>query len=297
MASDALRDLIEHSMNVGVDLDLVQASGGNTSWKSTGTVWVKGSGKCLKDANSQQIFAQINFGELSQNQIISCLDFTPYTIGTITPSIEANFHILIDNPFVTHLHSLAAIALGSMKLSSNDISELCERNNISILPYVRPGVDLAREIIDVQDCQKRILLLESHGVIFSAENTFDLEFKIRNFEKEVLNFIELIPTNENLPNWIDILTQGVLTPDEAVFLGETPFVKSESPIQNLINIKSDGCVNFPEGISQDRKDLALFYVRVAKLIEKKAEINYLTDAEVTSLLRWDKEKLRIAMAK
>jgi hypothetical protein len=56
-------------------------------------------------------------------------------------------------------------------------------------------------------------------------------------------------------------------------------------------------VNFPEGISQDRKDLALFYVRVAKLIEKKAEINYLTDTEVASLLSWDKEKVRIAMAK
>lgn len=297
MGSGAPKELIEHSVKVGTNLDLVQASGGNTSWKSTGTVWVKGSGKCLKDANSQQIFAQINFGELSQSQIISCLDFTPYTIGSITPSIETNFHILIDNPFVTHLHSLAAIAFGSMKLSSDDISELCERNNISILSYVRPGVDLAREVINVQDCQKRILLLENHGVIFSAENTSDLEFKIRNFEKEVSNFIKFIPKNENLPNWIDILTQGVLTPDEAVFLGETPFVKSENPIQNLIYIKSDGCVNFPKGISQDRKDLALFYVRVAKLIEKKAEINYLTATEVSSLLRWDKEKLRIAMAK
>ena len=290
-------DLIKHSASVGGDLDLVQASGGNTSWKSAGTVWVKGSGKRLRDATSQQIFAQINYGELSQNQIITCPDFTPYVVGTVLPSIEANFHILIDRPYVTHLHSLAAIAFGVMKLPSSKYRDMLEGNGVSILPYVRPGVELAGAINAVPDFQNRILILENHGVIFSSDNIADLETKINSFEESILDFIESIPARENLPNWIDILTRGVLTPDEAVFLGANPFVLSENLIPGVITISLDGILNFPEETSQDRRDLALFYVKVAKLIEKKAEINYLPSVEVTSLLNWDKEKLRIAMAK
>jgi len=297
MASAAPKDLIEHSANVGADLDLVQASGGNTSWKSAGTAWVKGSGKRLKDATSELIFAQINYGELSQSQIIECWDFTPYVVGSVTPSIEANFHLLIDKPYVTHLHSLAAIAFGVLKLPFKDYSEICERNSISILPYVRPGVELASAINSVSDFKNRILILENHGVIFSSDSIADLETKIYNFEKAVLNFIESIPVKENQPNWMDILTHGVLTPDEAVFLGATPFLLSENPIPGVITIKLDGTFNFPKEISQDRKDLALFYIKVAKLIEKKSEISYLPKVEVTSLLNWDKEKLRIAMSK
>ena len=297
MASAAPKNLIEHSANVGADLDLVQASGGNTSWKSAGTAWVKGSGKRLKDATSQEIFAQINYGDLSQSQIIACLDFTPYVIGSVSPSIEANFHILIDKPYVTHLHSLAAIAFGVLKLPFSNYSEICERNSISILPYVRPGVELASAISDIPDFQDRILILKNHGVIFASGDIADLETKIGNFEKIFSELIESLPVRENLPNWMDVLAQGVLTPDEAVFLGATPFVQSEDPIPSVITIALDGSLNFRKEISQDRRDLALFYVKVAKLIEKKAEINYIPNVEVTSLLNWDKEKLRIAMSK
>jgi rhamnose utilization protein RhaD (predicted bifunctional aldolase and dehydrogenase) len=297
MSSGAPRELIEHSVKVGSDLDLVQASGGNTSCKSAGTVWVKGSGMRLKDADSQEIFAQIKYGELSPSQIVSCPDFTPYSIGAAAPSIEANFHILIEKTYVTHLHSLAAIAIGVLKLPSKDFSDFCAKNRIAALNYSRPGVELANDISLVPGFNDFILLLENHGVIFSDDNIEKLELNIRSFEKQVSDFISLIPPQDYLPGWIDILTGGVLTPDEAVFLGATPFVKSDEPVPNFINIKSDGTLNFPDGTTQDRIDLAHFYSRVAKLIEHKAEIRYLPKEEVVSLLNWDKEILRIAMSK
>ena len=103
--------------------------------------------------------------------------------------------------------------------------------------------------------------------------------------------------SENYPSWIEILTGGVLTPDEAVFLGNVPFTRSELPLPNMITIKSDGTVIFPEGISSDKVDLANFYVRVAKLIERKTQVRYITSNEVNALVNWDREKLRIAMAK
>jgi hypothetical protein len=54
---------------------------------------------------------------------------------------------------------------------------------------------------------------------------------------------------------------------------------------------------FPDGFSSDRTDLAKFYVRVAKLIEGKTQVSYLPKKEVNELLGWDKEQVRITMAK
>lgn len=296
MTAEALRDLITHSANVGSDIDLVQASGGNTSWKSSDTAWVKGSGKRLKDAEAQNIFSQINFQALTQDLIIECEDFAPFSNGVISPSIETNFHLIIDNPFVTHLHSLSSIALGVLDINNESLRSFYQPRNISTIPYARPGKDLAIKISGTPLFGEHILLLENHGVIFHGASTSILEKDIRIFESDVRKFLTSLPINKNAPDWIEILTSGVLTPDEAVFLGKRPFLKSDSQIPNVITISSNGEISFPDGASQDRIDLALFYVRVAKLIEKKAEIRYLPQAEVDSLLNWDREKLRIAMS-
>jgi hypothetical protein len=99
------------------------------------------------------------------------------------------------------------------------------------------------------------------------------------------------------PDWVEILVSGVLTPDEAVFLGKFPFVKSEVVVSQSIAINKSGNLLFPEGLSNDRVEMANFYARVAKLIGKKTPVSYLPNSEVESLLRWDKEIRRIEMAK
>ena len=81
-----------------------------------------------------------------------------------------------------------------------------------------------------------------------------------------------------------------------MFLGGKPFERSEKVLLNSVGINSNGELLFPEGFTSDRIELARFYVRVAKLIERKTQINYLPEKEVHELLGWDKEKIRIAMA-
>ena len=287
-------DLIKHSASVGGDLDLVQASGGNTSWKSAGTVWVKGSGQRLRDATSQPIFAQINYGELSQNQIITCPDFTPYVVGTVLPSIEANFHIFLRANFITHLHSLGSIAIG-VATRSHEYRSL--NHEVRFVPYARPGVELVNAIFRTEGFADNILILQNHGVIVADQESFEIENKIEKLERDIHEYFEKIPDNDSFPSWIDILTSGVLTPDEAVFLGAKPFVKSEEPFPNSVGINSNGELLFPDGFSSDRTDLAKFYMRVAKLIEKRTQVNYLPEKEVHEILGWDKEQIRIAMAK
>lgn len=294
MDSDRIAELKAHSVRVGSNPDLVQSSGGNTSWKSDKTIWVKGSGKRLKDAVSEDIFSSINDAAITQKGVLTCEDFSNLILNDIAPSIEANFHIFLRSNFVTHLHSLGSIAIG-VATRSDEYRNI--NHEIRFVQYARPGVELVNAIYRTEGFADNILILQNHGVIVSAQESLDIENKIEKLERDIHEFFEKIPKNDSFPNWIEILTTGVLTPDEAVFLGAKPFVKSEEPVPNSVGINSNGDLLFPDGFSSDRTELAKFYMRVAKLIEKKSQVNYLPDKEVHELLGWDKEQIRIAMAK
>ena len=286
--------LRDHSVFVGSNPDLVQASGGNTSWKSGTTVFVKGSGKRLKDALSEDIFSIIEFSSLTEDEIVTCQDFSTLSSNSILPSIEANFHILIKNDFVTHLHSLGAI---SLSVSDESVRSKVRDLDLSFIPYCRPGVDLAQAIRKTVKYQENILVLQNHGVIFSDSSCLQIEKQLERFENSIRNLFESLNELPQFPDWTDILVSGILTPDEAVFLGKTPFIKSDVTPINSIGINNSGQLLFPEDFSNDRVEMAHFYVRVAKMIGKKTRVNYLPSEEVDFLLGWDKEIKRIGMAK
>jgi len=292
--SKILKDLSDHAFRIGLDVNLVQAAGGNTLWIDKGTMLIKASGKRLSDANFENIFCTIDYKTLNKSEIVETEDFSKLAQGVLTPSIETNFHLLISQPYVTHLHSLGSIALG---LIQNDKvrSYLASKKIVSI-PYARPGVALARVIERFENFKSNVLLLKNHGIVFSGESINQIEVLIQNFETESRAFLDSLPLVESLPDWIQILTGGVLTPDEGVFLGKVPFIKSEIPHENSVSINAFGVVVFPKHYSEDRIHMAHFYVRLAKLIEKKTEVSYLESSEVDALLGWDKEIHRIDMA-
>jgi len=294
VGTDRIAELKAHSVRVGSNPDLVQASGGNTSWKSDKTVWVKGSGKRLKDANSEEIFSSINYAALTQDDVLTCEDFSHLISNKIPPSIEANFHIFLGCNFVTHLHSLGSIAIGVATINY-EFKTLYQ--NVRFVPYARPGIELVNAISRTERYANNILILQNHGVIISDQESIEIEKKIETLETDIREFFEVQPQSDSYPNWIEILTSGVLTPDEAVFLGKKPFLKSEEIILDSVGINSNGELLFPDGFTFDRMELAKFYVRVAKLIQRKTQVDYLTEKEVNELLSWDKEQIRIALAK
>ena len=67
---------------------------------------------------------------------------------------------------------------------------------------------------------------------------------------------------------LDILA-GVLTPDEGVFLGFTPFQNTLDNNENKIEISSMGEIIFPKKITKDRLELAKFYISVSKFLSKR----------------------------
>jgi len=286
--------LMEHSTRIGLDSNLVQLYGGNTSFKNGSRMWVKGSGFALSQALSGPIFSEIVIDKISPECPSEIEDFQDLCLNDIAPSIETNFHLLIEAPYVTHLHSLGSVSLG---ISSPSTYLRSLRSDILLIPYARPGLDLAKAIKKVSNLPSQILVLQNLGVIFAGESCEQIEKSIYGFESNVKKYIGSLATNAKFPNWVEILVSGVLTPDEAVFLGKKPFAISEVPLTESVSISTSGEILFPKSFSHGRIELARFYVRVAKLIERKTDISYLPQEEIDFLLGWDKEKNRISMAK
>jgi len=299
----SLESLRTHSEGVGVDSDLVQASGGNTSLKSKSKIWIKGSGKRLRDSKSEEIFVCLEVGGLSASEIASMEDFSSYVVGNqsdgngISPSIETNFHILIRMPVITHLHSLGSLMIAISKCADEIVVRVSERFEIALIPYARPGIALAKSIQEVAESACTIYVLQNHGVVFASDSFESMDILIDDFESFARELIFSMPQKDENPTWIEILTGGVLTPDEAVFLGATPFLLSNEGHEKSITISEFGELNIPDSFSDDKAQLANFYVRLAKALHKRTEVEYLPRDEVQALLNWDKEILRIGMAK
>ena len=81
------------------------------------------------------------------------------------------------------------------------------------------------EVTKIQQAEKR-----------AETNIAEIEKKLEEFEKSIRNLFESLNEVPYYPDWIKILVSGVLTPDEAVFLGKTPFAKSDAPLIDSISI-------------------------------------------------------------
>lgn len=298
-----LESLRTHSESVGVNWDLVQAAGGNTSLKSETKIWIKGSGKRLRDSKSENIFVCLDVGRLSTSEIASIEDFSSYVVGNqsngsgLSPSIETNFHILIRNPVITHLHSLGSLMIAVSNCASEIVQKIGSRFEIALVPYARPGMALAKLIQKDAKDTCTVYILRNHGVIFSSDSFESMNILIHDFESFAKEWILGMPQKDENPTWIEILAGGVLTPDEAVFLGPTPFLLSNEELESNITISELGKLNIPISFSDDKVQLANFYVRLAKAIHKRTNVEYLPSLEVQTLLNWDKEISRIRMAR
>jgi rhamnose utilization protein RhaD (predicted bifunctional aldolase and dehydrogenase) len=297
MSSKEISNLRNHAVHVSSDLDLIQGSGGNVSYKNGAQIWVKASGMKLSLANDEDIFCKLDYKNVTLDELKEKEDFSDCVTGNLRPSIEVNFHILIRFRYVTHLHSLGAIAIGFLKKNALPSELNYFGFNFAKIPYIRPGRILAKYMIDSDMLNTKILVLQNHGVIFSSNDLIELENLIHDAESAFRSYVVSLPISDEFPSWVEILLGGVLTPDEAVFLGRTPFTRSNVALTDTISISNTSELLYPKHYSDEHRNLANFYVRLAKLIEKRTQVSYLSEDEVNEILNWDKEKLRIEMFK
>ncbi len=257
-----LQGLKDISEELGSRNDFIQATGGNTSLKIDSTIWVKASGKSLKNSNSEEIFLPIDLEKASK--IIrknNEQDFSFKSINTssLRPSIETAMHVIFPYKYVIHTHPLDVIVHSLINNSLNSLTKkLCDLA-WAFVPYARPGYPLAKSIEAILKKKKiSILILENHGLVVggpSAQEAYNLHNEVvrrliihpRQYQSSDLtplkSLLERLKTKgipvklpkskivHSLVN--DSFSQGLalknpLYPDHIVFCGRYPLLLNES---------------------------------------------------------------------
>ncbi|MFM7623944.1 MAG: class II aldolase/adducin family protein, partial [Actinomycetota bacterium] len=171
------KDLDFYSSLIGKNRSLTQGPGGNTSFKSSGRVWVKASGLNLADADTKPIFCCVE----RTNPSISLFN------SNLRPSIEAYLHAFIPHSVVFHVHSIGSIALGIRGKLKPEHHKLLEEHQIGILPYIKPGESLATRVLSLIEVEPdlRGVLLQNHGLVVWGEDFSSLYDELVLVERSI----------------------------------------------------------------------------------------------------------------
>jgi L-rhamnose isomerase len=197
--ANALEELMHVSHAVGGQTRFVQAGGGNTSVKAAdGTLmFIKSSGTPLAEMDARRGWVLVETGTLRElfdkrellskpasareAEVARILGRSVVAPAEARPSVEAPLHALLDR-VVIHTHPPAVNALTCNNRSKELLEKLWRKDEEQPLwvPYTDPGVMLAfraRELIEkyrrLHGRLPRIILLENHGLICSAERATD----------------------------------------------------------------------------------------------------------------------------
>ena len=296
------------SENIGNDFSLVQGPGGNTSYKNLGKITIKKSGSFLNSSKTRNIFIEEDITKLLK--FYENIDTNEkYSKGL---SIETPLHIIFDQNYVFHYHSILSIIL-SVNFEIDMLKSFCEKNGIIWVPYKRPGVELAREIKNIENIKDvNIFFLQNHGMLITSDNLNDVEEIIVKTEKEFEKLTKVSKKNifknltfnkknsdglyeyrfENLKDLKNI-NNKYFFPDHAVFSNFNFYDLNEFDKQKAKNRAyfKDDLIFFNKELNPPELDI-LRTVLIIYTMSKKI-LNYIDSESGNSLYSSKDEKLRI----
>jgi len=315
---DALAAL---SAQIGADPMLIQAAGGNTSVKDGDVMWIKASGTLLAEALTQDIFVGCDLpamrdslaaGEARADQP---QEFALVS-GGLRPSIETSLHAVFPQRVVLHAHCIHTLAHAVQADPRAAIGAKLDGFNWGLVPYAKPGADLARLVRAEVQAGCDVVVLGNHGIIVAAETVTaagDLLTRVHaalQVDQVALGVADLgdIPAG-----WLAapaalsqlaldaerlaMATGGSLYPDHVIFCGVGALAaqvppQGDSPPFVLIPGKG-GLIR--ADATEGARALALCLGDVLTRVPSGAALHYLTLEQNGELLNWDAEKYRQAL--
>lgn len=181
-----MNKFIEMSKYAGMREDLVQAGGGNSSYKiKPDRMAIKASGFQLADIKEDVGYAIVN-PEIISNAFLLSKNIDSMTeedskailkeafIEGARPSIETFLHS-ISGKYTLHTHPIVINVLTCRKGGMNVLHEMFPE--ALIVPYATPGVELAKMYFKkFKEYGKKvqIVFLQNHGLLVSAETAEDV---------------------------------------------------------------------------------------------------------------------------
>ena len=205
-ADSDLGERIYTSRLLGAEPALLLCGGGNTSLKSTlrdpfgeprAVLWVKGSGADLADVTAAG-FAPVDLAgarrllelpTLSDTALLRELRLLRLDPDAPTPSCEALLHAFLPARFIDHTHADSVLAVLDSRHGKRLAEELWGVDHM-IVPYAKPGFDLARRVRDLWlaagegAARWTGIVLENHGLFtFGATARESYERMLESVER------------------------------------------------------------------------------------------------------------------
>ena len=248
-----LSELDIFSKNIGSNIELVQGSGGNISIKIAKNLWIKASGKKLRNSLVENIFLPLDLAalqdQIDKNQFnFSAMKPLENNFPNLRPSIETGLHGIIPRKYVVHLHPIGLLSTLVRPNIKEKIEKFYSCDEYLLVPYKKPGEGLTQYLNSARKIRNlpKLIFLANHGVVISGETLSDVEISLskivdtfsQNSAPRVQVKLDLIQqltakTTWHLPIFdeVQLLAQdkailnlalsGILFPDHIVFLGNS----------------------------------------------------------------------------
>lgn len=333
-------DLVRASARLGADPLLVQAAGGNTSVKDGACMWIKASGTQLAEAAAREIFVPVDVDAM-RAALARDLDAADRTQdfcmapGGLRPSIETSLHAALPQRVVLHVHCVNTIALAIREDARDALAAKLGDFDWALVPYVKPGARLAREVMAARGPATDVVVLGNHGLLAAGETVEAAEEKLRAVsaalapdQRETPGLPEMgalaalagegfapAPAGDPLHGLalsrrlLAAATAGSLYPDHVIFcgIGASETLMGETVAGALARLDGAQMPRPPfllvpgagALVAEDASDSAHALMRclwdVLSRLEPEAAIRVLTPAQNAELIDWDAEKYRKAL--
>ena len=313
-------DFLEFSTRIGSDPLQIQGPGGNTSIKADNVMWIKASGKELADASNEQIFVAVDlcvarseaFG--AGNGKGSCVDAILDRDVSLRPSIETTFHAALDWSIVAHSHSVATIAHAISPEGRAAARDKLGGIDPVFIPYRKPGLSLARAILDRINADTRVIVLENHGLICCGATVEETEALMSDVENRLA--MEPRPVERTDPgsapeagyewaineSWLaqdadveELVTSGSYYPDHVVFLG--PGIPREPDFEFPSFISRGIGVQIKTAATRSQRAMLRCVSDVFRRQQPDWSPQPIGAEAEAELLDWDAEKYRQSLAR
>ena len=181
-----MNGFVKISRYAGMREDLVQAGGGNSSYKeSSDRMLIKASGCQLADLSEESGYAVVN-PLVIQKAFLEVGDINSITedegkeilkrafISGSRPSIETFLHA-VSRRYTLHTHPTVVNVLACRENGIEILMELFPE--AMVIPYATPGVELAKAFFKVyKDSADKgsIVFLENHGLVVSGDTADEI---------------------------------------------------------------------------------------------------------------------------
>ena len=175
-----LPELATLSARIGADPLLIQAAGGNTSVKDEGVMWIKASGTLLADAQTRDIFVPVDLPAMRaglDDPQVDADQAAQFTLGgqTLRPSIETSLHAVFAQRVVVHVHCVNTLAHAVRQDAAAQLAERMAGFDWCLVPYAKPGANLARAVRAGLGPNTDVAILTNHGLIVAASSVAEAE--------------------------------------------------------------------------------------------------------------------------